>query len=109
SPIFLQPPYIVTCAGEPYEYNPNAIDSDLDSLHFSWGKPLDYFPTGSYNPPTNPTYIPFSSGYSYNNPTPDQSFNPSNVPASIDPNNGKITFTSYNTGAFNLKIKVDAY
>lgn len=109
SPKFLQDPYIVTCAGSQYLYNPHAVDEDLDSLHFSWGQPLDYFPTGSYDPPTNPGYVPYATGYSYNNPTPDQTFNPSNIPATIDPNTGSIKFTSYTTGNFNLKIKVDAY
>lgn len=109
SPTFLQDPYIVTCAGSQYMYNPHAVDPNLDSLHFSWGNPLDYFPTGAFNPPTNPGYVPYHNGYSYDNPTPDQSFNPNNIPATIDSHNGSIQFTSFTTGNFAIKVKVDAY
>ncbi|MEX2485684.1 MAG: gliding motility-associated C-terminal domain-containing protein [Brumimicrobium sp.] len=109
SPRFLQDPYVVSCAGEEYKYNPHATDTDLDSLVFDWGVPLDHFPTGVYNPPTNPAPVPFEPGFSYDNPTPDATFNAGNVPASIDSENGAINFTSNTQGNFATKVKVDAY
>ena len=109
SPNFLQAPYVVSCAGQPYSHNPHAVDQDLDSLHFEWGSPLDYFPSGSFNPPTNPSPVPFEPGFSFNNPTPDASFNPGNVPANLDTNNGAIEFTSFTQGNFATKVLVSSY
>ena len=34
SPQFLQSPYFVSCVGDPFVYNMNAIDPDMDSLRF---------------------------------------------------------------------------
>lgn len=109
SPIFLQEPYFVSCATTPYRYNMNAIDPDLDSLHFDFGVPFDHFPSGNYNPPTNPEPIPFETGFSYASPTPGTSLNPSNVPASIDPLTGELTFKSYNVGNYVVKVSVKSY
>tara|TARA_B100000508_G_scaffold75230_1_gene58667 strand:- start:138398 stop:141655 length:3258 start_codon:yes stop_codon:yes gene_type:complete len=109
SPKFLQEPYVVSCAGEPYSYNPHAVDQDLDSLTFDWGVPLDYFPSGSFNPPTNPAPVPFEPGFSFDNPTPDASFNASNSPATLDPNTGAMEFTSFTQGNFATKVVVDSY
>lgn len=109
SPKFLQEPYIVSCTGEPYSHNPHAVDVDLDSLVFEWGVPLDYFPSGSFNPPTNPSPVPFEPGFSYTNPTPDASFDPNNVPATLDSENGAIEFTSFTQGNFATKVVVNAY
>ncbi|MBW7868094.1 MAG: gliding motility-associated C-terminal domain-containing protein [Brumimicrobium sp.] len=109
SPIFLQSPYIVSCAGEQYEYNPNVVDPDLDSLVFDWGKPLDYFPTGSFSPPTNPAPVPFVAGFSYDNPTPGPGFNAGNQAAVLDSETGKMTFKSFTIGNFATKIVIDSY
>lgn len=109
SPTFLQSPHIVSCAGDPYDYNPNGVDVDLDSLHFSWGKPLDYFPSGIYTPPTSPAPVLFEPGFSHDNPTPDAAFNPNNEAATINPENGRIQFRSYTQGNFATKIVVDAF
>ncbi len=109
SPNFLQDPYVVSCAGEEYNYNPHAVDVDLDSLVFDWGVPYDYFPTGNYNPPTNPAPVPFEPGFSYDNPTPDATFNPNNVPASLDGQTGAMNFTSFTQGNFATKVRVSSY
>ncbi|HLW30521.1 MAG TPA: gliding motility-associated C-terminal domain-containing protein [Brumimicrobium sp.] len=109
SPTFLQSPHIVSCTGDQYDYNPNGVDVDLDSLHFRWGKPLDYFPSGSFAPPTNPAMVPFEAGFSFDNPTPDASFNANNEAATIDPENGRIQFKSFTQGNFATKIVIDSY
>ena len=109
SPTFLQLPYMISCAGDPYDYNPNTVDVDLDSLHFKWGNPLNYFPSGSFSPPTNPAPVPFVSGYSFTNPTPDASFNPGNQAATLNPQTGQIQFKSNTLGEFAIKIVVDSY
>ena len=109
SPNFLQSPHFVTCAGSEYRYNMNAIDPDLDSLHFQFGIPFDYFPVGVYDPPTNPMPVPFETGYSYDSPTPDTDIDANNIPASIDPSTGEIVFTSFNIGNFNIKVTVQSF
>lgn len=109
SPQFAQEPYLLLCEGTDFAYDANTFDPDNDSLVFSWGQPLDHFPAGTFNPPTNPAPVPFDAGFAYNNPTPDQSFNPSNIPANMNSQTGEITFRSYTTGNFGMVQKIDSY
>lgn len=109
SPAFAQDPYVLLCEGSDFQFNSNAFDPDNDSLVFSWGIPLDYFPSGDFNPPTNPSPVPFTPGYSHSNPTPDESFNPDNIPASMDPTSGQITFKSNTVGNFGFAQRIDCY
>lgn len=109
SPQFLQEPYFVSCAGDAYEYNMNAVDPDLDSLNIQFGIPYDHFPGGTYQEGVTPAPLPFEPGYSFNNPTPDASFNVGNIPASIDPISGNLTFLSNNTGVYNVKIVAQSF
>jgi hypothetical protein len=99
SPRFLELPSTVICLGAPFTYNHNAVDPDLDSLHYSWAEPLDQF-----NVP-----VPFATGYNYNSPLPGTFQNASNVPATIDPVTGEISFTSYTQGNFVTDVKVEAW
>jgi len=109
SPEFAQDPYMLLCEGSDFQFNSNAYDKDNDSLVFSWGIPLDHFPAGSFNPPVNPGPVPFLAGYAFNNPTPDASFNAGNIPASMDPSTGQITFKSFTPGNFGFVQKIDCY
>ena len=109
SPKFLQDPYLASCAGIDYNYNPHAVDRDLDSLVFSFAAPLDYFPTGNFNPPVNPAPIAFEPGFSFTSPTPDASMSAGNIASQINPQNGSIIFRSFNQGNFAMKIRVDSY
>jgi len=109
SPRFLQDPYVVSCAGIDYIYNPHAVDPDLDSLVFSFAPPLDYFPTGVFDPPTNPAPIAFEPGFSFNSPTPNATMSAGNIPSQINASNGTMTFRSFNQGNFATKIRVDSY
>jgi gliding motility-associated-like protein len=109
SPTFLQEPYFVSCAGTPYVYNMNAIDPDLDSVHFEFGIPYDRFPTGIYEPPNNPIPVPFELGFSFQSPTPGTNLNPGNVPAFVNPSTGELTFTSLSTGNYVVKITAKSY
>lgn len=109
SPLFLQEPYFVSCAGTPYKYNMNAIDPDLDSIAVDFGIPYNHFPSGIYDPPNNPIPIPYESGFSFTSPTPDASLNPSNVAAQIDPSSGELTFTSFTAGNYVVKANVRSF
>lgn len=109
SPQFLQDPYFITCTGSPYQYNMNASDADLDSLHFSFGIPLDHFPNQNYVEGSVPATIPFETGYNFNSPTPNTNFDPGNIPSQIHPYNGTFTFLSNTIGQFNVKIIVQSF
>jgi hypothetical protein len=109
SPAFTQDPLFVSCAGTPYQYNGAVQDPDLDSLAFSFSQPMNYFPTGAYNPPSNPAPIPYEPGFSLNSPTPGTSISPSNTPSVLDPASGAFSFNSYTVGNFAIKMSVKAY
>lgn len=109
SPQFSQDPYMLVCEGTDVQYNSSAFDPDNDSLVYSWGIPLDHFPAGSFNPPTNPAPVPFVNGFAYNNPTPDASFNAGNIPATMDATTGDINFLSYTIGNFGMVQRIDSY
>jgi gliding motility-associated-like protein len=109
SPQFLQEPYFVSCTGSEYQYNMNAIDPDLDSVHFDFGIPYNHFPGSPYNPPISPNPIVFEPGFSYQNPTPDGTFNASNIPSNINPLTGELTFLSFNSGNYLVKIRVRSF
>ena len=109
SPVFNEDPNFVSCAGLPYQYNSAVSDPNLDSLYFEFGIPYDHFPTGVYNPPSNPAAIPFVSGFSYLSPTPGPAINASNIAAVLNPLNGNLTFNSFTVGNYALKIVVKAY
>lgn len=109
SPVFNEDPNFVSCAGLPYQYNSAVSDPNLDSLHFEFGIPYDHFPTGAFNPPSNPAPIPFVSGFSYLSPTPGPAINTSNTAAVLNPLNGNLTFNSFTIGNYALKIVVKAY
>jgi gliding motility-associated-like protein len=99
SPTFAEKPNTVICTGYPFTYNPNAYDIEYDKLQYEWAQPLD----SNHNP------LIYNTNYTYTNPLPDASFNPSNVPATIDPNTGEISFSSFTQGAFLTVSVVTAY
>ena len=109
SPQFAQDPYMLLCAGSDFEFNSNVYDPDGDELKFSWGIPLDEFTTGSFNPPTNPIPVPFVTGFSATNPTPDATFSVGNSPATLNESTGVINFTSNTLGEYVVKQKIDSY
>ena len=109
SPKFLQEPYFVSCSGEPYVYNMNPVDPDLDSLAISFGIPYNNFPSGSYNPPSNPIPVPFETGFSSSSPTPSGTMSAGSIPAQIDPITGELTFTSTLSGNFAIKVLVRSF
>lgn len=109
SPQFLQDPYFVSCVGDPYEYNMNAVDQDLDSLSVSFGDPMDHYNGQPYDPPNVPVPIPFEPGFTPSSPTPGTAMNAANVPAQVDANSGNLTFLSNNAGNFVIKVVVQSF
>lgn len=108
SPVFAQLPATIICAGNPFTYNHNAYDPDLDSLVYSFAEPLDWL-QGTAFTDVNPPSIPYWPNYSVNSPFPGTTFNPNNIPASINPNTGEIAFTPFTTGNFVTVVKVSSY
>ncbi|MDG1147006.1 MAG: gliding motility-associated C-terminal domain-containing protein [Crocinitomicaceae bacterium] len=109
SPQFLQEPYFVSCSGESFEYNMNAVDPDLDSVHISFGIPYDYLNGAAYTAGVTPAPLAFETGFTFDSPTPGTGMNPANVSAQIDPSSGNLTFLSANSGSFNVKILAQSY
>lgn len=109
SPQFLQDPYFVSCAGDDYEYNMNAVDPDLDSLNIRFESIHNYLDGNPYNPPSNPANIPYVNGFSATSPTPNVAMNSSNVPAQINSTSGNLTFKSFNAGTYVVKIVAESY
>jgi hypothetical protein len=100
SPVFAEKPSTVICMGYPFTYNHNAFDPNLDSLVYEWAQPLL----------ENGTPITaYAAGYSYTSPLPGTIHNPNNVPATVNPQTGEISFTSYTQGAFVTVVKVTTY
>jgi gliding motility-associated-like protein len=99
SPYFLEKPSTIICTGYPFKYNPNAVDPELDDMVYSWGDPLD----------ENNNILPFNPGYSVNSQLPSTTQNAANVPASINPATGEISYTSFTGGYFATVVKVTAY
>ncbi len=101
SPYFPEPPSLGLCIGDTISYGHAAIDNDLDSLHYSWGHPLE-----NGFPGTN---IPYVAGYTYQSPLPGTTQNPLNYAAVLDPDHGIITFKSVTPGSFVTVTKVSSY
>ncbi len=108
SPTFLESPSSIICLGYPFTYNHNASDADLDSLSYSWAKPLDSF-GGEFIEDIKPPALGFVKGYSADSPLPGPTQNPSNVPATINSSTGEISFTSFTQGYFMTVVKVEAW
>lgn len=111
SPVFLQSPSTVICAGNAYTYNQNAVDAELDSLSYSFTDPLGDTVNGNpaWNPPFSPQGLTYNSSFSATNPLPGPTLNPNNIPATIDPMTGEISFTSFTSGNFVTCVKVQAW
>lgn len=110
SPVFAERPAIIICAGSPFQYNHNAYDPDLDSLHYEWASPLDELAGGPFIAANNlpPTLI-FSPGYSISSPLPNTNQNPNNIGAVLNPDNGEVAFTPYTMGLFVTTVKVQSF
>lgn len=109
SPIFLQDPYFISCAGSAYSYNLGITDPDMDSTAVSFGVPYSKMTAGSYNPPNNPIAIPFNTSFSYTSPTPTASMNAANVDAQLNSASGAFSFQSSTTGQFVVKVVAKSY
>jgi len=106
SPEFLALPVNSICRGYEFTYNHTAIDKDLDSLVYAWDR--------TYNTPAAaPQAVPYAPGFNFNNPTPDQSFSPQNIPSTLDPVTGQIKVGVWSgsptTRNYLTVVRVDAW
>jgi hypothetical protein len=97
SPVFAESAEPVMCSGAAYLFCNIANDPDYDLLSYDWAPALD----GNISTP-----VLYVSPYTYNSPLPGPAQNPLNVAATMDHNNGDISFTSYTNGAFVMVTKV---
>lgn len=101
SPYFAEPAKATICTGYKFTYNHNAIDDELDSLHYEWSRPLLSATNG----------VTWKPGYSTTSQLPGTYHNTSNVPAYMNPLTGEITFTAYSPQGnyHSTGIKVESY
>ncbi len=93
APVFTTPPVPYICAGQVFNYNHGAIDSDGDSLVYTLVQPLDDAATPiPYNPPFNPTQPMATTG-----------------PFSFSSTTGQMTITPQGTQTAVVAIRVDEY
>jgi len=129
SPRFNRDPVILCSAGDTVNFSQGLYDPDGDSLVVSWtphlgglnktmangsiniwpigGLPSSFLLAGLY--PRYYDTVTYASGYSYNNPLPDASFNPANIPATLNQSTGDIYFCCHNPGNYSMAIKVSSY
>ncbi|MFC2100293.1 PKD domain-containing protein [Bacteroidota bacterium] len=100
SPDFINEPPVVMCIGYDMKYNYVTVDPDNDSLSFEWGQPKN----DNQNPITS-----FAAGYSYSSPLPGTTQNPNNIPATVDPYSGEVSYLSNTQGAFVTNFNVTSY
>lgn len=100
SPMFAEIPQIVVPAGSPVSYNPTAYDMNGDSIVYDWAQSL----TANNSPITT-----YATNYSYTSPLPGIAHNPMNIPATLNPSSGQLTFLSYTQGAFVTAYKVTEF
>tara|TARA_B100000508_G_C11425190_1_gene260439 strand:- start:39 stop:803 length:765 start_codon:yes stop_codon:yes gene_type:complete len=72
SPMFTEIPPFNTCRGEKITYNHIVRDIDFDSIGLSWGNPIN-------GPISAPVPLTYRASFSHNNPTPNTSYNLSNI------------------------------
>ncbi|MEO8148943.1 MAG: T9SS type A sorting domain-containing protein [Bacteroidia bacterium] len=108
SPDFAEKPATTTGAGYDFHYTPFANDGELDSLEYTWAKPLDQWTGGAWTT-TNPFPLTFSPGFTYTNPIPGPAFHPLNSGVTLNSHTGEIIFRCFTPGIFVAVNKVTSY
>ncbi|MCT4625152.1 MAG: T9SS type A sorting domain-containing protein [Schleiferiaceae bacterium] len=99
SPIFSEEPAILSCSGASSTFTQSVIDQENDSLFVS----LDY---AKQSTGANAVY---ATGYSAQSPFPSTMHNTQNIPLTVDPSTGNISFTSYTNGLYVAVYKVEEW
>lgn len=99
SPDFLEDPKVVACNGADIVYNNLGFDRDLDSLYYVWGNAKQ----------SNGQNANYNTGYAFNNPIPDGTFNTGNTGAQLDGASGQVNFTCFTNGAYATVLKVEEW
>ena len=109
SPNFEFNPINAVCLGSSNINSLGAIDVDSDSLVYSFAEPLNNDITTTYNPPIQPTYLPWENGYNFTNSLPGTSMNALNLGPNINSQTGDISFEIYNSGYYLMVIKIESF
>lgn len=101
SPQFTEPPQPLSCAGAEIRYNSNAIDSDLDSLSYSFTGAL----IGDPNVQNASVPAVYENGFSAQQPLPGPNL------ATIEPSTGQFTYQSNATvqGRYAVVMQVNSW
>ena len=109
SPDFLKGPLNTVCQGNEILYSTGAVDKDGDSLVYLFTDPLNDDLVSSYNPPVEPSVVPWDVGYNANNPLPGTSLNSNNSGPIVDPQTGLINFEIHTLGYYLMVVQVESY
>ncbi|MEQ8909818.1 MAG: T9SS type A sorting domain-containing protein [Vicingaceae bacterium] len=103
SPRFAEKPNYFSCRREMKYVNHAVIDAENDSVVYSFAR--------TYNvPAANPTPVPYVNGYNYDNPTPDSTIYPANIPASLDSSNGILSYLIHSwNNEYYVVVRADEY
>ena len=106
SPRFYESPQYLFSRGQEMSYQFSANDPDGDSLVYRFSR--------TYNtPPAAPQPVRFRPGYSINNPTDDQFFDPSNRPMELNSTSSLVEFAVFSGSPFprpyQIVNQIDAY
>ena len=104
SPKFSEKIDYYSCNNQMKYANNQALDVESDSIGYSFDQ--------SYIGLNVPVAVTYNPGYDFDNPTPDQNFDSLNVPASLNKNNGLLTYkANYNStwGGFLVVIRADEF
>lgn len=100
TPDFLERSPIVTCSGSSNWYIHKHLDRELDSITWEWARPLHDI---------NTPIMAYQPGYAFNHPLPGLVHDTANIPSTLNPQNGDLSFTSHTTGSFSVVVKATAY
>lgn len=111
SPQLAHDPVMVVCSGNQLRYSPGATDADFDSLTYSFDNSFRAMSVSAqeFNPPQDPQYINWSTGYSATSPFPSQNQDPNNEQVTLDSETGQFTMRSFTQGLFVYNLKVTAW
>ncbi len=99
SPQFYEKPNVISCAGSEVNFSHLASDDEMDSLRYEFASPYNnLFDT-----------VAFAPGYSISSPLPGPLQNSANIPATLDPKTGAMSFKSFTGGYFTSVVKVSSY
>ena len=97
------------CLGSSNSIAVGGYDVNGDSLVYSFSEPLGNNLSTGFQPGTQPSYVPWVSGYSASQCLPSNLIQTNNVGPILNSENGEIVFETHTIGQFLMKIKIESF